>query len=116
MFSINKTCNDLFFSGHSISLSISFYIWFYYNNLKNIILKLFFNFLFLIIYIIGLFIFIISHFHYSIDVLIGSILSIFLFSIYHLLISNSSLLTKGSTNISLIIKIQYFRFLVFYLV
>eukprot|EP01080_Neovahlkampfia_damariscottae_P008488 gene8488-312_t len=93
MLRINYTCSDLFFSGHSISLGICLYIWLYYNNL-NQPFNLLFNLLFILIAITGWLIFIISHFHYSIDVLIGCLLSSFIWIFYHLLISKYSLYSK----------------------
>jgi hypothetical protein len=82
--SVNNTCADLFFSGHSVALGMCLYVWIFYQKRFQLLLSIFYS----LVAIAGWLIFIASRFHYSIDVVIGALSSIFIWNFYHLCIES----------------------------
>ena len=71
------TCYDLLFSGHTVSLTLCGMMWYQYTKKEN---KFIYNItctITTLIVLLGYFLIISTHFHYSIDVFIGSLLTIF---------------------------------------
>ncbi|KAJ1677239.1 hypothetical protein EV182_006578, partial [Spiromyces aspiralis] len=70
------TCTDCIFSGHSMTLTLSFLMWLHHAR----------HWLFVAIAFaqttVGLFLIIASHFHYSIDVLLAVVLTLFVYYCY----------------------------------
>jgi hypothetical protein len=82
--SVNNTCADLFFSGHSVALGMCLYVWIFYQKRFQHLLSIFYS----LVAIAGWLIFIASRFHYTIDVVIGALSSIFIWKFYHLCIES----------------------------
>jgi hypothetical protein len=73
-----KTCQDCFFSGHSVAICLSVLVW--YDYLKA---RLWIRMLSIPAALIGGFVIISSHFHYSVDVMFGFLISFFVWKYFH---------------------------------
>jgi hypothetical protein len=80
-----KTCQDCFFSGHSVAISLACLIWFDYLNAKMWV-----RLLAIPVGATGAFIIISSHFHYSVDVMFGFLISFLIWKYYHSMIHRIS--------------------------
>jgi membrane-associated phospholipid phosphatase len=80
-----KTCQDCFFSGHSVAISLASLIWFDYLNARML-----FRLLAIPAAIIGAVIIISCHFHYSVDVMFGFLISFLVWKYYHSIIHRIS--------------------------
>jgi hypothetical protein len=88
-FGVSITCSDCFFSGHSIPITCSFLVWLYYtpwslSKMCGLSLSIF-----------SLFGLILTHFHYTIDVLYGFVVTSTFWAGYHLVLSCPSLLASS---------------------
>lgn len=62
---INHTCSDVFFSGHAVGMTLFTLFWQKYTK------HLFFKVIMWIVWVVGCFLIIATHYHYTIDVIFG---------------------------------------------
>jgi hypothetical protein len=79
--SYEVTCSDLFFSGHTIMMSLATCIWFTYTDSRYILIRL----LIVPVLLGGIFVLISTHFHYTVDVFYGLSIGVILWLLYHYL-------------------------------
>ena len=88
------TCSDVLFSGHTMSITTCALTWHYYSDIVPInwtpltSIKKFFNIKLIvwIFAIIGYFLIISSHLHYTIDVYIAILLTVLIYKLHHMAI------------------------------
>lgn len=77
--SYEVTCSDLFFSGHTIMMSLATCIWFTYTSSRYVLVRL----LIVPVLLGGVFVLISTHFHYTVDVFYGISIGFILWGGYH---------------------------------
>eukprot|EP00818_Percolomonas_sp_WS_P004163 CAMPEP_0117450064 /NCGR_PEP_ID=MMETSP0759-20121206/8272_1 /TAXON_ID=63605 /ORGANISM="Percolomonas cosmopolitus, Strain WS" /LENGTH=256 /DNA_ID=CAMNT_0005242567 /DNA_START=328 /DNA_END=1098 /DNA_ORIENTATION=- len=72
-----RTCYDVLYSGHSCAVTLTTLIWIQYET--NTLIQL----LWIPVAICGYVVLVATHFHYSIDVMFGAILTLMVWGVYH---------------------------------
>ncbi|KAL0477830.1 sphingomyelin synthase-related protein [Acrasis kona] len=78
-----RTCSDCFFSGHSVMIVLSALVWYTYTDTKFLLLRL----LFIPMGTFGALSIVVTHFHYSIDVMYGCLIAIVIWTLYHYVVN-----------------------------
>ena len=95
------TCNDVFFSGHTIPITCAMFTWIYY--MRNWPICRFFGILTSLLSLLGI---IVTHFHYTVDVFYGFIVTCILWIIYHKSLQCPSILLTSFRGIIWLEKID----------
>jgi hypothetical protein len=84
MFGANYTCMDVFFSGHSVFLGLIMMTWLRYNG-KGYVAKVM-NIFVILVTLGGWLMIVMTHFHYTLDVCYGALISVTFYRIYLIII------------------------------
>ncbi|CAE8587673.1 unnamed protein product [Polarella glacialis] len=106
MYPDELTCQDVLYSGHTVALTLNTMVilkyirtapWFPSNSSTRwCSTSTVFNVLGVVMLLMGYYFIVASHFHYTIDVLVGAVMTVLVFNMYHFIIKVSMLRKRKS--------------------